>query len=131
MKRVKPQPFPYQRARSLAGMRHKEAAQFFSGYVDREGHFYPCGYSSHYLLAEKIHRQLVPALASYAKSEAFLDELGWIKLSDGRFYYFADIDLLMTEAQVKFLLAYNGDSDTIHYNCFRIPVSKFLVDVAE
>lgn len=86
-----PEPLPEQK---YSGPPHSETdveriAKFESGWLDRAGRFYPCGYSEHRSMAEHICEMVLKMdldnldeeddEVSYRDAEVYLDKKGWAK----------------------------------------------------
>ncbi len=112
--------------------------EYDSGYIDREGRFYGCAFSDHIDISKELCEKYKLKVKSQGRRDwvccedylRTLDELGFVKISDKRFYW--DHRTKPNEAQIKAIVNFmmNKKMRKAHFNrVFLTEDKKKIADV--
>jgi len=123
-----------------------------SGYIDRSGRFWPCSDLQHRMLAERLARDGIIKIKNLAEGIAFddadkievsialgadaekaIDNLGWVKLSVGRFAFWPERETMRwTKKQIDTAMIYilKHEMMSVNYNSEEITLTNFTEEIS-
>lgn len=111
-------------------------SEYQSGYIDRQGRFYGCSDFQHRFFADELIKEgLVPGsdeqLDKESDAQIILDNLGWIRMSNGDFYDAIKITNRWSAEQIKTLKEYlrRNSIEHILYNGRRYSAERMVDEI--